>query len=127
MNTPTFTLLDSRSDAPIPIPNIFVTFPDGYSDNLVLNRFYSENEADGCHFLGHLENEQEACVAMTGCIGSEDVEFTLMSEHAPETSLFKWKIDGNVEVIEHPFKVIIHPDWLWYYIRGMHFSATLFH
>jgi len=104
LNTPTFTLLDSRSDAPIPIPNIFVTFPDGYSDNLVLNRFYSENEADGCHFLGHLENEQEACVAMTGCIGSEDVEFTIMSEHAPETSLFKWKIDGNVEVIEHPFK-----------------------
>jgi len=104
LNTPTFTLLDSRSDAPIPIPNIFVTFPDGYSDNLVLNRFYSENEADGCHFLGHLENEQEACVAMTGCIGSEDVEFTIMSEHAPETSLFKWKIDGDVEVIEHPFK-----------------------
>ena len=107
MNTPTFTLLDSRSDAPIPTPNIFVTFPDGYSDNLVLNRFYSENEADGCHFLGHLENEQEACVAMTGCIGSEDIEFTILSEHAPETSLFKWKIDGNVEVIEHPFKVCI--------------------
>jgi len=104
LNTPTFTLLDSRSDAPIPIPNIFVTFPDGYSDNLVLNRFYSENEADGCHFLGHLENEQEACVAMTGCIGSEDIEFTIMSEHAPETNLFKWKIDGNVEVVDHPFK-----------------------
>ena len=63
---------------------------------------------------------------MTGCIGSEDVEFTILSEHAPETGLFKWKIDGNVEVIEHPFKVIIHPDWLWYYI-GMHFSAILFH
>ena len=45
---------------------------------------------------------------MTGCIGSEDVEFTLMSEHAPETSLFKWKIDGDVEVIEHPFKVSMH-------------------
>ena len=95
-------------DAPMPIPNILVTFPDGYSDNLVLNHFYSENDnADGCHFLGHLKNEQEACIAMTGCIGSEDVEFTIMSEHAPENGLFKWKLDGNVEVIDHPFKVII--------------------
>jgi len=106
-NTPTFTLLDSRldDDAPMPIPNILVTFPDGYSDNLVLNHFYSENDhADGCHFLGHLKNEQEACIAMTGCIGSEDVEFTMMSEHAPENGLFKWKLDGNVEVIDHPYK-----------------------
>jgi len=106
-NTPTFTLLDSRldDDVPMPIPNILVTFPDGYSDNLVLNHFYSENDnADGCHFLGHLKNEQEACIAMTGCIGSEDVEFTIMSEHAPENGLFKWKLDGNVEVIDHPFK-----------------------
>ena len=23
----------------------------------------------------------------------------------PETNLFKWKIDGNVEVVDHPFKV----------------------
>ena len=108
MNTPTFALRGTRLDASIAIPNIFVTFPDGYSDNMILDPFYSENDAvDGCHFLGHLKNEHDACIAMTGCIGSEDVEFTIMSEHAPENGLFKWKLDGNVEVSDHPFKVII--------------------
>ena len=53
-----------------------------------------------CNFIGHLENEPEACVAMTGCFGSEDVHFTILSSHATKSPMFKWTKDGNVEIIE---------------------------
>ena len=88
-------------------PSVSVTFSDGYHDNLVLNR-YDPNDEDRmankehCNFIGHLENEPEACVAMTGCFGSEDVHFTILSKHARmlTSSMFTWKKDGNVEVID---------------------------
>ena len=88
-------------------PKISITFPDGYTDNLILDHFYpEEDKIEGCQFIGHLEKEQEACVAMSGCIGSEDVQFTIMSDHVTESSLLKWKKDGSVEHIEGP-KVFI--------------------
>ena len=44
-------------------PSITITFPDGYSDLLVLNHFYDkENRPEGCHFMGHLENEPDSCI-----------------------------------------------------------------
>ena len=44
-------------------PSIAITFPDGYSDLLVLNHFYDkENRPEGCHFMGHLENEPDSCI-----------------------------------------------------------------
>ena len=39
---------------------------------------------------------------MTGCIGSEDVEFTIMSDHATDSGLYKWSKDGSVELIPIP-------------------------
>ena len=67
-------------------PRVSVTFPDGYQDNLVLSRFDANDEdrmanKEHCNFIGHLENEPEACVAMTGCSGSEDVHLTIISKH----------------------------------------------
>jgi len=90
-------------------PRVEVTFSDGYTDTMVLNKHYATEEdrmagTEDCNYIGHLENEKDACVAMTGCIGSEDVEFTIMSTHATESPMFKWTREGRVEVIESPFK-----------------------
>merc|ERR1719384_1043838 len=89
------------------IPSVSITFPDGYTDTLVLSRYYSnENDrlarTEKCHFFGHLEGEPEACIALTGCPGSDDLEFTIISEHSTD-AMFKWKKDGKVELIESPF------------------------
>ena len=93
-------------------PIVGVTFPDGYKDNLELSIFYGNHEdrmsgIERCHYIGHLANEPEACVAMTGCVGSEDVEFTIFSTHVNESPMFKWTKDGNVEIIKKSFEVII--------------------
>ena len=86
-------------------PGVSITFPDGYTDTMLLSRYYNDEFAteENCHFIGHLEGEPDACIAMTGCPGSEDLEFTIMSEHSDDT-IFKWYKDGQVEVIESPFK-----------------------
>merc|ERR1712086_1089885 len=105
--SPRFGLIQERSFNGA--PSVSIAFPDGYKDTLVLERYYANEEermerTEACHYIGHLANEREACVAMTGCIGSEDVQFTIMSTHATESPMFKWTIEGNVEVIESPFK-----------------------
>merc|ERR1712088_634146 len=87
------------------LPFVSVTFPDGYQDNLVLSRFDANDEDrmannEHCNYIGHLENEPEACVAMTGCSGSEDVHLTIISKHMQRSSMFTWKKDGSVEVID---------------------------
>merc|ERR1712086_615751 len=98
--TPSFVLVEERSLNGS--PSIAVTFPDRYQDTLVLNKFYANEQnrmasKERCHYIGHLENEHTACVAMTGCVGSQDVQFTILSKHAPKSSTFKWTKDGNVE------------------------------
>merc|ERR1712166_609003 len=104
---PRFGLIQERSFNGA--PSVSIAFPDGYKDTLVLERYYANEEermerTEACHYIGHLANEREACVAMTGCVGSEDVQFTIMSTHATESPMFKWTTEGNVEVIESPFK-----------------------
>ena len=44
-------------------------------------------------------------LGMTGCVGSESIEFTIMSEHATGSGLYKWNKDGKVENLKHPFEV----------------------
>ena len=90
-------------------PSIGITFPDGQKDTLLFSKFYSNEEerksgVERCHYNGHLEKEPEACVAMTGCVGTDDVEFTIFSSHS-ESNIFKWTKDGNVEVIDDPSEV----------------------
>merc|ERR1711935_768377 len=101
--TPSFVLVEERSLNGS--PSIAVTFPDGYQDTLVLNKFYANEQnrmasKERCHYIGHLANELTACVAMTGCVGSQDVQFTILSKHAPKSSTFKWTKDGNVELMK---------------------------
>ena len=99
---PSFALNQDRSlDGS---PSVSITFPDGYTDTMVLSRYYSnENDrlarTENCHFFGHLEGEPDACIALTGCPGSDDLEFTIMSEHLSDT-MFKWNKNGNVQVIK---------------------------
>ena len=93
-------------------PKVVVTFPDGYSDTMVLQKHYfndkyvdqfEEQNGDDdidCNYFGHLSNENDACVAMTGCIGSEDVVFSIMSRHAEKSSNFVWTKDGHVQTVE---------------------------
>ncbi len=58
-----------------------------------------------CDFLGHLANEMEACVAMTGCPGEDDVSFTIFSKHNSGYAIYEWQKDGTVRGIDSPFKV----------------------
>ena len=101
-SVPSFVLNQERSlDGS---PSVSITFPDGYTDTMVLSRYYSnENDrlarTENCNFFGHLEGEPDACIALTGCPGSDDLEFTIMSEHSSDTK-FKWNKNGEVQVIE---------------------------
>ena len=42
---------------------------------------------------------------MTGCVGSEDVEFTILSKHAAQSNLLKWTKEGNVEIFDRSIMV----------------------
>lgn len=108
---PAFKVLQDRSLGAI--PKIEITFPNGMVDNMVLERFYS-NEAERqarslmtCNYIGHLENEVTACVAVTGCLGKDDLEMTIMSKHAGASSMIILRKDNSVERVENPFN---HPD-----------------
>ena len=57
-----------------------------------------------CNFFGQLENENTACVAVTGCPG-EDMEFTIVSKHSNHVGYILHK-DGHLELVENIFKVI---------------------
>ena len=80
--TPTFFLNQERSfDGS---PSVSISFPDGYNDNLILSKYSITGKKDDyrehlCHYVGHLEKETSACVAMTGCPGLNDVTFTILS------------------------------------------------
>ena len=105
---PSFTLNAERSlDGS---PSVTVAFPDGYQDTLILSKFYTneeermDEEEDNCAYIGHLANEPEACVAMTGCFGQEDVEFSIASSHAADSGTYSWNMDGTVQVIDNPLR-----------------------
>ena len=104
---PKFHLLEKKNSNGA--PSVAITFPDGHKDTLLLNMFHGnekdqKNSAEWCFYSGHLEKGPEACVAMTGCVGTDDVEFTILSSHS-ESNIFKWTKDGNVEVIDDPSEV----------------------
>ena len=104
---PKFYLLEKKNSNGA--PSIGITFSDGHKDALLLYKFYSNEEerkvgVERCHYNGHLEKEAEACVAMTGCVGIEDVELTIFSSHT-ESNIFTWTKDGKVEVIDDSSEV----------------------
>ena len=91
------------------IPAIDITFPDGFQDQLVLERHYMTNmdrmaQKMHCNFIGHLAIDAEACVAVTGCPG-ERMEFTINSKHAGRGNRFILHQNGTMEKVESAFKV----------------------
>ena len=107
---PKFTLTKNRLVGEV--PSVKIEFPDGTTDTLKLKRYYSSSKeiseelaSNRCNFIGHLAKEPGACVGFTGCPELEDVELTIMSSRIFGSPLFKWKRNGNVERIIHPYMV----------------------
>ena len=102
---PTITLIQNRDANENPI--IFIAFPDGYTDRMILTKSDDQElDENECIFMGHLEKEPSACLAMTGCPGIEEVEFTIFSQHLERSGMMKWYKDGSVELI-NPFSADI--------------------
>ena len=102
---PKFSLIGERSIDEV--PTIAITFPDGSTDTMVLDKYYSNEDErkagiQRCNFIGHLAEETGACIGMTGCPESEEVEFTIMSSRLNGSPMYKWNRDGNVEKITDP-------------------------
>jgi hypothetical protein len=104
--SPSFSLVGDRSDNGSPI--IAVTFPNGHSDTLHLSHF--DADVRDCRFNGHLLSDPETCLAVTGCPGQEDVELTILSEHAPGSQMYKWNKDGSVENLESPVVIFMFEE-----------------
>ena len=49
--------------------------PGGYEDSLHLKHAIDEST---CAFRGHLRNDPQACVAVTGCPGQDPLEITMI-------------------------------------------------
>ena len=88
-------------------PSIFVRFPDGYTDRLILwKHYYNEEDrmtnehADDCHYFGHLAKEKDACAAVSGCLGEEEILFSIMSVHAPGSTNFVWTKEGDIHILD---------------------------
>ena len=70
-----------------------------YEKLLILPGHEGIPNVEHCVYFGHLANEPEACVAMSGCVGSEDVEFTIFSAQNKDSHMFKWTKEGNVHIL----------------------------
>ena len=100
----------SQSRSPRGIPSIAVTFANGVKDSLVLERFYPTEQSRmerklSCNFFGRLENENTACVSVTGCPG-EEMAFTINSKNSVNVGYILHK-DGHLELVESAFKVLV--------------------
>ena len=90
------------------IPTIGITFSDGFQDNFVLERHYMSDtdrmmKTIHCNFIGHLANDPEACVAVTGCPGTK-MEFSINSGKFGRSARFILHPNGVHEKIESAFK-----------------------
>ena len=92
------------------IPEVSIVFPDGYEDSLVLSYYYSTEEArrEGkatCNLFGHLKNEPEACVGVSGCYGTEDMYLTINSLHNTKGNGYILKTTGELVMVEDELSV----------------------
>ena len=99
-----------------------VALPDGYKDVLNLKRHYlndgeRENRIERCNFIGHLESDKKAGVALTGCLGQEDVMTTILFQNQLGAKVFLWKLNGEVQeivslIFQNSFLLIINFTFL---------------
>ena len=94
---------------------------------MILEKHYPNDEArledqQHCNYFGHLRNELEACVAVTGCYGRDDLEISIMSEHALTENRLILEKDGQLKAVESAFNVsncIFYTVW-----KFQDFTAT---
>ena len=72
-----------------------------------------------CNFIGSLENENTACVAVTGCPG-EEMAFTIKSKHSENIGYILHQ-DGELESVESAFKVLV----IWNYNHNIQIPLKL--
>merc|ERR1712212_148006 len=101
---PTFSLSEERSIGGA--PKINVKFQNGVSDSLILSTSERDRELFDrtgnaeCRYFGHLENEPDACAVMTGCVGLDDLEFTILSKNIQESPAFVWTREGSGDLFK---------------------------
>ena len=88
------------------IPEIAITFPDGRQDEFILEKHFPNDEArleneEHCNYFGHLKMDPNACVAVTGCYGQDDLKFTIVSEHVIGSNMFVLEKDGQLRAVEN--------------------------
>ena len=99
---PSFSLIKDRSTNEIPL--VEVNFADDSSDFLILSKYES---LDG-HFIGHLEKETMACVALVK--HPEHSEVTIMSHRTIGSTQYKWMNNGEVQLIPEVFSNVAEMD-----------------
>ena len=92
------------------IPVIEVMFKDGKRDEIVLKHYvalpHSTNmdQTRACNYLGHLKNEVDATVAVTGCVDTANpggkMYITLLSKRSRYQKSFSMDFSGNFEPIQ---------------------------
>ena len=108
LDVPTIKVSQARSKGSV--PEMQITFADGHEDKLILHRHLISgaermmDEEMTCNYLGHLENDASACVAVTGCIG-QDMELTINSKHNTKTNIYLLQKSGDVQLLPRPFSV----------------------
>ena len=88
------------------IPKIAITFPDGHEDELILEKHFPNEEArmenkEHCNYFGHLKNDPQACVAVTGCYGHDKLDFTIMSDNSLYQNKFVLEKNGQSKAIKN--------------------------
>ena len=107
LDVPTIKVSQARSKGSV--PEMQITFADGHEDKLILHRHFISGadrmmDEEMCNYLGHLENDATACVAVTGCIG-QDMELTINSKHNTKTNTYLLQKSGEVQLLPRPFSV----------------------
>ena len=92
------------------IPEIDIAFPDGHLDEFVLEKHFFNKEdrmanEEHCNYFGHLKNDPDACIAVTGCYGRDDLEFTILTDHGMANHMFVLQKDGQLRTVESPINV----------------------
>ena len=99
-------------------PKITIQFPDGHQDKLILSQ-HEDAEDQECLYLGHLETENSACVALTGCPQVDDLDVTIFSNHLEHNGRLKWLKNGTIFFLDSPLQFgMVDKDVLMPIIRA---------
>ena len=116
LDVPTIKVSQARSKGSV--PEMQITFADGHEDKLILHRHFISGadrmmDEEMCNYLGHLENDATACVAVTGCIG-QDMELTINSKHNTKTNIYLLQKSGDVQLLPRPFSVSLLSSFFYF-------------